>query len=302
MRPQHSADANGSQACSSGSHSQTLFLADAPRAHWPIRIPCLCPPHGSDKVPPTWQQYKPNACLSISAQCANALAPLSVCAIQTHTTHAQHHKHTRAWLAPASCSAGRLRERVMPLVVMAMVSSLGRAFSCWHKLTRSGRSVGSPPVSRTLFTPASTNSRVCVRAHATRTHSHTWACIHGARGVTYTWAPCTWAQARHAPGNVGQQAWGKGLVHAGDDMRSMEDGCSGHSDAGRCAEALSARRLPRLAAVTCCAALWRGHSSPERGVLWLAGQLPQGFMFGPATFWPYLGATAGRAASGHTQP
>eukprot|EP00967_Tisochrysis_lutea_P132024 scaffold230065_cov18-Tisochrysis_lutea.AAC.1 len=49
----------------------------------------------------------------------------------------------------------------MPLVVMAIVSSPGSAFSWWHRSTRSGRNVGSPPVSRTLFTPASTNSRVC---------------------------------------------------------------------------------------------------------------------------------------------
>mmetsp|Transcript_10732 Transcript_10732/g.26445 ORF Transcript_10732/g.26445 Transcript_10732/m.26445 type:complete len:231 (+) Transcript_10732:1468-2160(+) len=62
-------------------------------------------------------------------------------------------------LSPASLSAGRARASAMPLDVMASVRRPGRADSWLHSCTRSGRSVGSPPVSRTLVTPACTNRR-----------------------------------------------------------------------------------------------------------------------------------------------
>ena len=49
---------------------------------------------------------------------------------------------------PAAWSAGSLRARVRPLVVMAIVSRPGSAFSRATSSTASPRTSGSPPVSR----------------------------------------------------------------------------------------------------------------------------------------------------------
>lgn len=65
--------------------------------------------------------------------------------------------------SPAALSTGSCLARTMPLVVMATCRkpSLRMALSSCRMSTRSFRSVGSPPVSRILVTPACTKVRAC---------------------------------------------------------------------------------------------------------------------------------------------
>lgn len=65
---------------------------------------------------------------------------------------------------PAACKAASLRERVSPFVVSPTDSMPGSERMPAVRSTRSRRSVGSPPVSRTFRTPALAKSSACMHA------------------------------------------------------------------------------------------------------------------------------------------
>lgn len=95
------------------------------------------------------------------------------------------HRHTCAECpmqprAPASLSAGSLRPRVSPLLVSPTAWMPGRARRPAVMSTRSRRNVGSPPVSRTLSTPAAANRRACRRGPRRRSQSAGCKCPPGA--------------------------------------------------------------------------------------------------------------------------
>lgn len=75
--------------------------------------------------------------------------------------------YMRLAVSPLACSSASLRLRAMALVVMPIAGLPGRVCSLDVSSAMSGRSVGSPPVSLILFTPAVTK----VPAWTARQHS-----------------------------------------------------------------------------------------------------------------------------------